>query len=318
MPSPTLFPILADGAAPRVERLEWLTDVQIARNGTEHRRALRALPRWSQSGQLVLLDSYRGGQLDALAPLLAGSAVLAPAWMHQWSPAVYAPKVRDSVSADALVRRAVSGYNGEQQFFMVPGTGALVVETHKIGSADRLLRHPSTGLPSFNSLLYGYCMPALEMRCIDGINAEARSPGVRVLSLTLTATQPLDEAIEAWTDVAPDGLPNAPARLVNWRDAVKDATAHSANSFNEGHLWSWSMRYAKRTVSATVSLYSRTDILAFRRWLYALKGRATAFHWQCPLDDAPSLWRLADDAVEIAYTTPSRAECALAMTEVAA
>lgn len=293
----TPFLVLADGAAPRVERLEWLTDVQTARDGTEHRRALRELPRWSQSGQLVLLDNYRGGQLDQLGPILAGQSVLAPCWMHQFTvlPA-------GATSADAIVRASTVA-----DFFAVSPTGVYsqaalsVSTTRKVAAAN----------PATHALL----LPMLEMRCVDGLDAEARSTGSRTLQLTLTATQPLAETVDAWTDIDENGRPVFPQRL-NWREPVRDSTGFSAISFDAGHLWSWKARHAKRTVSGVVSLLSRAEVVEMRRFIYATKGRAFAFSWHCPLDEAPSVWRFDADAMELAYTKPSVAEFRFAAVEV--
>lgn len=296
----TPFLVLADGASPRVERLEWLTDVQISRNGTEHRRALRALPRWSQSGQLVLLDDYRGGQISALEPILAGQAVTAPCWMHQ-IPVL----AGGATTADAIVRASTVA-----DFLAVPpNAGPFPAVALSVGA--------SRGIAAANPATQLALYPLLEMRCTDGIDAEARSPGVRVMQLTLTATSPLNETVDAWTDVGDNELPNFPVRL-NGREAVRDAAAFSAKSFDAGHLWSWEPRYSKRTVSGLISLLSRAEIIEMRRFLYAVRGRAVAFNWHCPLDDEPKLWRFASDSLELAYTTPSIAELRFSATEVAA
>lgn len=304
MPTPTPFLVLADGSAPRVERLEWLTDVQIARDGTEHRRALRALPRWSQSGQLVLLDNYRGGQLEQLAPLLAGQSVLAPAWMHQF------PVLPAGVTtADAMVRARTPQSLSYADFLAISPTGVYSQANFSIGYSGEV----ATANPSTHALL----LPLLEMRCTGGIDAEARSAGSRAIQLTLTATQPLSETVGAWTDNDENGRPNFPQRL-NWRESVRDGTAFSANSFDAGHLWSWEPRYSKRTVSGLVSLTSRAEIIEMRRFLYATRGRAIAFNWHCPLDAEPRVWRFASDSLELAYSAPSRAELRFSATEVQA
>lgn len=66
--------------SPVIERMEWLTDVQQSANGTEHRRALRALPRSSITYE-VLVEGVEAIKLRNFLRTNQGKEVWIPWWL---------------------------------------------------------------------------------------------------------------------------------------------------------------------------------------------------------------------------------------------
>lgn len=76
-------------------------------------------------------------------------------------------------------------------------------------------------------------------------------------------------------------------------------------------------RYFKRSFTLTVTLRDRPEVLAFRRLLFALKGRLNPLRWTPPYDgEAEGTWRLATDGVELSYLRPGLAQCTFSITQL--
>lgn len=106
------------------------------------------------------------------------------------------------------------------------------------------------------------------------------------------------------------------ALTADGRVTFKESLAWSANTFDAGHLRSRAVRYRKRTLSAFITLMDAAEVVLFRRFLHAVKGRAMPFRFTHPVDGIARSYRLAHDAVELTYLTQSVVECELRLVEL--
>lgn len=231
-----LLNIKPNTASPLRERLEWLTDIQIARNGTESRFALRAVPRRSFTVEAILPATER-------VVLTAGLDYSLPAYWG-WPAGEY------ELLAESL----------EAEHLTATGTNALV-------QLQLLLKQNTEVLTPYTTMTAGaYVWP---------------------------------------TALSPDG-----------RMTFKESVAWSVNAFDAGHLRSRAVRHKKRTLSALVTLLSTEEIVLFRRFLHALRGRAFPLRLTHPVKGTVGNFRLAHDAVELTYLTSGIAECELRLVEL--
>lgn len=231
-----LLNIKPNTAAPLRERLEWLTDIQIARNGAESRFALRAAPRRSFTVEAILPAAER-------AVLTNGMEYTLPAYWG-WPAGEY------ELLADAV----------EAEHYTATGTNALV-------QIELLLKQNTEVLTPYTTMSAGaYVWPAA---------------------------------------LSPDG-----------RMTFKESVAWSVNAFDAGHLRSRAVRHKKRTLSALVTLLSTEEIVLFRRFLHALRGRAFPLRLTHPVNGYVANFRLAHDAVELTYLTSSTVTCELRLLEL--
>ncbi|GJI97043.1 hypothetical protein RugamoR57_37610 [Duganella caerulea] len=294
MPTPTPTPFLLEptGAAPRIERLSFATDVETHRDGSERRSASRAYPRLSLSAQYVLL---RNDPEATLAPLRAGGTLLVPAWQHQFASSSGAPPVVDAgvplVGEREWLIRNRRGIWRDVTLGFLPGTNVL-----DGWSADDALAIPLH----------------VAQLAEDSFDVEYSTPTARTVSLSFDVEANL-EVPQPWPD---GGLGLAFPERHNWAATLKESSSFSANRFDAGNLRLRELRYAKRTLGLSLTLMDRSAIVEFRRWIYAVRGRLNAFAWQAPHDAEPRLWRLGSDDVEIQYLKPSLATCQLSLVEV--
>lgn len=105
-----------------------------------------------------------------------------------------------------------------------------------------------------------------------------------------------------------------PADLVNGREQPKDSTTWNVHEFDEGNLWSRSLRYRKRTVSVLVTLSGAGEIARFYSFMHHLRGRFRAFRYQHFVDDVERTWRLSSDSLTLKFFNATTAECSLSLT----
>lgn len=288
----TPFFLFPDGASPTVERIEALTDVQISRNGTERRAALRAYPRYGLSANFVVIGP---AALAAFAPMRSGSPVLVPAWMHPFESTDGASPVVDAIHTP-----------GPSRSFLVRSRNGAWRQVSFAVLADRTL----AGWDAADVRAW----PLVEARSTDdSFDIEHRSMNARLVSLSLMSTSVDEGELPAVPML--DGKPVLSARA-DWSQAPSEGTAFSSNAWDAGHLTEWELRHAKRTVSVQFTLMSRQAVLEFRAFMRALRGRFQAFRYADPTSGDMKTWRLGNDVVELQYFKPGLARCALQLVEL--
>lgn len=286
MPAPA-FLVLPNGSSLMTEEIEHRCHAaEPARDGTDDIRCVRALPRLTFGAQFTLLS--RVDEAD-LADLPVDQALWVPAWMHPLVNNGDGSFSVDAIATPGLARR-----------FVVRETygGALTLITSDV-SEDRVL--------SASGFVEGW--PAVEARLSDeSFQLEYITPTVRTTNL-------------AFTSYNTDERPSVPSPLVlpaavDGSSAIQVQRTFAAVTQDEGGIVQRKPLHTKRQLSAQFTLMSRAQVLAFRRFVYSLRGRSGSFTWQSPLDATPQQYRLAADTTRIDYLKPSLARCTLALVDL--
>lgn len=280
------------------ERIEALTDVSTALDSTEHRRPLRAFPRYSFSGQYTLADNWAGTSYQEHTKRAEFLEVLRTA--H---------KVKLPIGP-AMVYRGSGSALPALDMLVNASTGAALQE---IVGFDPVAREVVTGQPGYWTAPWLWAAPLLEVELQDAREIEHRTNQLHIFQLSAQLTG-FDELFSPAITVSEPFT--APAQLVrhNWISSMNESLAATTERFDNGHLPLAMQRYIKRSVSLDIFLTSRADILAFRRFIFACQGRYRSFLWQPRTDLAASRWRLGSDTTEIEYTTRNVAKCRLMLT----
>lgn len=283
-----------------VERFTEQTFVEVAELTTdapEYRRPGRAFPRYELSGKFVLFDEQRA----TLAAVEAGSNLLVPCWMHPlyartgefagsapWVSVIHRPGVGDK---NFLIQSSL----GDSRIAATPTTGN-----------NRTLA--AVWNPAADSIGY----PVVRARLSDdSFSIESMSPTAHVVSLTFVSDEP-EEPVVLGSRFTGEYTSS------NWRQSVKTDVNHSANSFDNGNVRTWSLRHTKRGVSVLLSAFDTPTILLLRSWLLSHRGRWKAFTWTDPRDGAVKTFRLGSDVLELRYINSSTMETSVRFVEVSA
>lgn len=127
-----------------------------------------------------------------------------------------------------------------------------------------------------------------------------------------------DETVPAYDGPRSEhkGLFLFPSDLVDGSEQPVDETTWSVNEFDEGNLWSRSLRHKKRTVSVLVYMSGQEELDRFYRFMHHLRGRYRAFRYQHFVDDVERTWRLASDSFTLKFYNATRAHCLIRMTHL--
>lgn len=262
-----------------------------SRNGTEAFACVRAYPRVTLSGSFTLLSGTPEAALDDLH---AGGQLLVPAWMH--------PLVQlegGGLACDAIY----TGSHDAKPFMLrlVPGGPWAVVECPVVDSVLTLAEAYIEGYPMLPARL-----------AEDSFSLEHITPTARKTGLSFTAFE-LNEQPGPAEAGAVGGY--AVPGLLDGSQATGVQRSFAAYTFDEGGLTAWEKKFAKRSVKALVSLRTRAEVLAFRRFVYAVQGRSGVVSLRSPVDSVTRRYRLASDDVRLEYLKPSFARCELSLVE---
>jgi hypothetical protein len=283
-----------------VERFTEQTYVETAElmaDAPEYRRPGRAYPRYELSAKFVLFDEERA----TLADMEAGSEVLVPVWMHPFHArtgefAGSAPQVL------AIHRSTVGG----KRFLIQPRVGT-----------SRIAATPVTGNktlaaiwdPTGDRVAY----PVVRARLgDDSFTIESRSSTAHTVNLTFVSDEPQEPVMSQFGNYQD----RAEVLTANWRQSIKTDINHSANTFDNGNVRSWSLRHTKRGVSVLLSAFSRDDIWRLRTFLLNQRGRWKAFSWTDPRDGVVKRFRLGSDVLELNYLNEGAMQTAVRFIEV--
>ncbi len=285
MPTPFVFSAPRDARSPVVERLEWATDVQSSRDGTEQRAQLRPMPRHTVSFDVLL---HTEAARACMAALRQETRFLVPQWQHVFEQPTAAPDAGVSVLQGSCLALDHFGYAVEvaPPFAWPAGTDvAAPAAVARLAADQRSIRH------------------------ITGRVASAPA------SFQL---EQFDEDVPAYDGpVSPSGIPLLDV-FTETAQGITEQVDVDANKSDTGLIDGlYEARFFKRTFTLTVTLRNRAEVLAFRRLLFALKGRLNPLRWTPPYDcEAEGTWRLAADAVELSYLRPNLAQCTFSITQL--
>lgn len=279
-----LFPAHRDASSPCRELLEWLTDVQIAIDGTDNaRRKLRAYPRHTYSYDVVLPPSADKTPLDALR---TAETFTIPLWCHAFQrPDLEATAGIAAVDPKTIALSATSeGVIYDADAFTWPDDFYI--------AAPAALARPVSDTRSIAYVTTGAQRSSVSFRLLD-----------------------FKEVVAAYTGPTVGGLPSLDTFTAYWVKPAEDVH-EEADSFDEGHLTLYDVHYRQRSFTLSLTLPSREVIEAFRQFLFALEGRLNPLSWTAPGDEDPTTWRLAADAIELAYRRPNFATCTLSLIQL--
>lgn len=283
MPTPFVFSAPRDARSPVVERLEWATDVQASRDGSEQRAQLRPMPRHTVSFDVLL---HTQAARACMAALRQETRFLVPQWQHVFEQPNVAPDAGVTAIGSCLALDHFGlAVEVAAPFAWPAGTDvAAPAAVARLAADQRSIRHLTGNVASapvaFQLERFDEEVPAYE---------GPTSGGLPLLDVFTETAQGITEQVDVDANKADTGL----------IDGLYEA------------------RFIKRTVSLTVTLRDRAEVLAFRRLLFALKGRLNPLRWTCPYDqEAPANWRLATDAVELSYLRPGLAQCTFSITQL--
>lgn len=284
MPTPFVFSAPRDARSPVVERLEWATDVQSSRDGTEQRAQLRPMPRHTVSFDALLhTDAARA----CMAALRQETRFLVPQWQHVFEQPNATPDAGLSAMQNTCLALDHFGLALEvpTPFSWPSGTDvAAPAAVARLAADQRSIRH-LTGRVASAPVAFQLERFDEEVPAYEG----TLSAGLPLLDVFTETAQGITEQVDVDANKSDTGL----------IDGLYEA------------------RFIKRTVSLTVTLRDRAEVLAFRRLLFALKGRLNPLRWTCPFDqEAEATWRLATDAVELSYLRPNLAQCTFSLTQL--
>lgn len=268
-----------------VERLEWRTDVQTSSDGTEHRRGLRAFPRHTYS-----FDIYAPTALAkaSLAALRTESRFLVPLWPHVIE--------RPETGPDAGIAAA------DPRVLLLDERGGF------LETVAPLVWTPEYGVAA-------PCAVARHQGTQRGFTHQTWQVSLGSVSFVLEGFQ---EVVPPYDGATSPHLPSLPLldAFTQAGDGLSEQIDVQEDTFDAGWLPLQETRYTKRTYTLRIVLNTREKVLAFRRLLFALKGRLNPLRWTAPGDDTEKTWRLASDAVDLSYQRPALAMCTLSLTEL--
>lgn len=283
---PFLFTAPRDGRSPVVERLAFGTDVQTSRNGTERRTSVRVAPRHVVEFVALLHTEAARASFEALR---GGGEVLVPLWQHAFERPETAPTA---------------------------GLGA----GHGLAGLDHLggVFDAGTG-PVAWADAWSLCAPLARGR----FAGDSRSASHVIRSL---ATAPLSiqllghfEAVAPYAGPTSAGLPLLDV-FATTATMPSEAIALSSNTHDTGFGDGlFELRHTKQTFSTSLTLRTRSEILAFRQLLFQLRGRLNPLRWTPPIaGEAEGTFRLASDETAITYLRPGLATVELQLTSLPA
>lgn len=281
-----------DWAYPVVERLEWLTDVARAKDGTERRRAIRAFPRHALD--LVLTVGGESRQLLQQSLLSYRGDWLVPQWQNL-APASTAPRGLEPNGYVVFFSADYSQYQEAQ-------LSVLVIPAAPAWAA--------------------YVVPAGIARLDSGVQMINHDGNLASVRMTVSF-KGYREEVAAYTGQI-DGQGNPVLTLKPERSGPVEATfTLDANRLDHGLAWADDLRADKtfHNWQHSFVLHQAAQHAYLRQFLWTVRGRAGQFVANTDNQDQATWWspegpmafdaRLESDAVEIAWTTGSIAELKL-------
>ena len=266
-----VFPYRPNLAQPIVERLEWLTDVFESRNGTEERIALRSFPRRSLEYN-ILTQGNAAARLDGVLWGHQAKRVVLPIWTDRVDTTVNIPAGSSFVEIET----------GDAEFteggIAVLWQNAETVEAVEIFSVEvngLVLVGLTTKTFPAGSRVY----PALYARMPEEISVNRVTNNAAQSSVRFEIE---NRAIPPQSDATIYRAQEVNLRRPNWVQGIREPHRRRVERLDYvlGAIFVDDLSGVP-VVRQTHSymLKTRSDTLAFRKWLYARAGRLNSF-WQ--------------------------------------
>lgn len=266
------FPFAPDWSRKVVERISYLTDILEARDGTEQRIRMRALPRWST--EYTVLEG--GEAMNLLDSMLAGwgaRTFLVPVWWMK------TPLVTPMGGGAVNARCDTAGRGFVQGGMAVVWQDAFRYEAFDIATIapDGL----TFSKPSTRSFMDGHVIPARMCRLAGAEGAlSAVTSSLAEASFNFEAERPDDVPAGTSADTI-DGRDVFPFRH-DWSSPRKRTVRWSVNSYDTGTgLPIRAMRHGRHSdgLEARNALFgSIAEAEAFKGWVARQHGRAKSFY----------------------------------------
>ncbi len=283
MPTPDLFTAPRNGASPASESIEWKTDVQISRNGTEARSQVRAYPRYIYSWDIYSASSISRACLQALR---TEDQFTIPLWPHVFERPATDPTAGIAATAPACLQLANDGGSSADTAPITWADGYAVAAPcaqARYEGAERSITHVVAGK---------LATAQVSFRLEDFEEAVASYAGATSLSMPL-----LDP-------------------FTGYGGGLAENAVDNQNMRDNGNLDIRESRYKQRIYTLNIVLNSRERIVAFRQLMFALKGRLNPLRWTAPGDSIERTWRLAADSVVLSYLRPGYATTSLSLKQL--
>ena len=260
------WPIAPDWRPGIRERLEWLTDVLIARDGTEQRVRLRDYPR--RSLEYSILASSAAQPLDALLWGLQGRLVAVPLWWDATRLTAALSAGATSITLDTATRDYQAGG------LLALGDGQAsqeLAEIDTVSAGSLTLVRPLTA----NWPVGTIAAPARYARLEPSQGVDRWQPQVTTATLRFTL-QDASSVTAADFATTYRGYPVV-GLTTNWTTDPADTYTRDMEEF--APVTALSALFEGRADSPSVIrqalhlLSGRSAITAFRAWLYARAGR---------------------------------------------
>lgn len=252
-----------------IERLEWLTDVITSFDGSEQRIALRAYPRRYFEWAVALSDSDRRAAENLLHNWQARTFAI-PVWMDSQSLSAPVSGGADTIAIDTTTRDfRVNGLMGVS-------TGPRTFEIAQVSAiTDDLvtLSAPLLGDWPIGAEVF----PVRAARLPDDVRLSRFDGDTSYGMLRWECIEDSDWATSVGSTYRSQPvLTQAP----NWTEDVEQGFARKLANFDPGTgpaFWDEEGGGAIMAQSHRWLMDGRAQINAFRRWLYARRGRLSSF-----------------------------------------
>lgn len=266
-----VFPFRPNWHRPLVERLEWLTDVEESKNGTEVRDALRQYPRRSIEFD-ILLQKHALARLDALLWYAQAKQFVVPIWMD--AQALAAPVAQGA----EMVAAATVGMDFEVGGLAVLWLNDGEYEALQVESVSESAL--SFAVPTSRAWPAGtMCYPARLGRLPENFGVSRASAAVGAAAVRFE----FDSVANA---AQPGAIMYRGAevhlRRPNWIQNMGTGYSRKLQKldYQTGPVFVDDLSGMPTTMRThQYLLRDRAEIASFRGWLYARRGRWSGF-WQ--------------------------------------
>jgi hypothetical protein len=287
MTTPYIFSAPRNGSTPVVERLEWLTDVQTSRNGTEVRRGRRAYPRYTYTFDIYVASDISRACLQALR---TETSFLVPLWAHVFERPDRAPSAGIAYSAPQLMQL---DHAGARQ--ITNATSITWAAGYDVAAPCIVARYAGSQR-SFSHVV----------------------PGKVATSSVSFRLENFREAVNTYPPNVTGSTIRDITFLTSAGGGLAEQITDNANNFDNGNIDLYESKYLERIYNVSIVLNTRANIVVFRRLLFWLQGRLNPLFWTAPGDTVRRTWRLASDSVDITYLRPGLATCTLSLKQISA
>jgi len=258
-----------DWSSPVIERLEWKTDVLLAYGGSEQRVALRQTPRRSIEFGFLSGDATKRRVLEAQIWANGAQSWQLPIWTDAAPSTAAIISGATTIAVDTTYRDFIAG----GQALLLTDNSSLVVDIDSLTGSQLNLSAPVTGIWPIETMIIPVRPAHLEpSQSVSRFTGDSVYGSARFL---------LDD-ISSVTPAAPAATYRSYPVLTISSNWTQDLTTEYQRKldvvdFGNGGIYRDDESGLPVLVQSHVwALEGRAAIYAFRRWLYARRGRLSA------------------------------------------